>query len=146
MRATGSIRTATRWLSSSAIALVLAGCVTRTTTYYKPSEGEPRLDQDEFRQASDELLKVECPRLMGSNASATGQARIRVSYDRSGAVQQSQILRSSGDERIDTEWGALSARLQFEPQQGQTEDLRPGIITVGYSCAPNTAVTTLQLP
>lgn len=146
MRVTGSIRMATRWLCSSATALALAGCVTRTTTYYKPTEGEPRLDQDEFRQASDELLKVECPRLMGSNASATGQARIRVNYDRSGAVQQSQIVRSSGDQRIDTEWGALSARLQFDPQQGQTEDLRPGIITVGYSCAPNTAVTTLQLP
>ena len=146
MRVTGSIRTATRWLSCSAFALALAGCVTRTTTYYKPTEGEPRLNQDEFRQASDQLLKVECPRLMGSNASATGQARIRVSYDRSGAVQQSQILRTSGDERIDTEWGALTARLQFDPQPGQTEDLRAGILTVGYSCAPNTAVTTLQLP
>jgi TonB family protein len=120
--------------------------VTRTSTYYKPSEGEPRLDQDEFRQASDQLLKVECPRLMGSGNSAEGQARIRVRYDKSGAVQQSEILRSSGDSRVDTEWGALSARLQFDPQEGQTEDLRPGIITVGYSCAPNTAVTTLQLP
>ena len=146
MRVTGSSRTATRWLSCSAFALMLAGCVTRTTTYYKPTEGEPRLNQDEFRQASDQLLKVECPRLMGSNASAAGQARIRVSYDRSGAVQQSQILRTSGDERIDTEWGALTARLQFDPQAGQTEDLRAGILTVGYSCAPNTAVTTLQLP
>ncbi|HEX8851640.1 MAG TPA: hypothetical protein VF761_19085 [Gemmatimonadaceae bacterium] len=146
MRVTGSIRTATRWLSCSAFAFTLAGCVTRTTTYYKPTEGEPRLNQDEFRQASDQLLKVECPRLMGSGSSATGQARIRVSYDRSGAVQQSQILRSSGDERIDTEWGALTARLQFDAQEGQTEDLRAGILTVGYSCAPNTAVTTLQLP
>ncbi|HEX2780702.1 MAG TPA: hypothetical protein VHM30_14450 [Gemmatimonadaceae bacterium] len=124
----------------------MAACVTRTTTFYKPTEGESRLDQDQFRDASDQLLRVECPRLMGNTPSATGQARIRVQYDRSGAVQQSQVLRTSGDERIDTMWGALTARLQFDPQQGQTEDLRTGIITVGYSCAPNTAVTTLQLP
>jgi TonB family protein len=136
---------ATRWLCSSAAALSLAACVTHTTTYYKPSEGESRLDQDEFRQASDDLLKVECPRLMAPNASETGAAKIRVRYDRSGAVQQAEILHSSGDDRIDTMWGALAARLKFDPQEGQSEDLRAGIINVGYSCAPNTAVTTFQL-
>jgi hypothetical protein len=47
---------------------------------------------------------------------------------------------------MDTIWGALAARLQFDAQAGQTEDLRPGIINVGYSCAPNAAVTTLKLP
>jgi hypothetical protein len=73
-------------------------------------------------------------------------ARIRVQYDRSGAVQQAQILRTSGDKQVDTMWGALAARLKFDAQEGQTDDLRPGIITVGYSCAPNAAVTTLQLP
>ena len=66
--------------------------------------------------------------------------------DQSGAVQQSEILRTSGDKQIDTMWGALAARLKFDPQEGQTEALRPGIIRVGYSCAPNAAVTTLQLP
>ena len=148
MRATGSIRTATRWLSSSAAGLALAACVTHTTMYYKPTEGESRLDQDEFRQASDQLLGVECQRLMAGTdgKAATGEARIRLEYDQSGAVQQAQILRTSGDKQIDTMWGALAARLKFDPQEGQTEPIRPGIIRVGYSCAANAAVTTLQLP
>ena len=90
MRATGSIRMGTRWLCSSAAALALAACVTRTTTYYKPTEGESRLDQDEFRQASDQLLRVECQRLMAATdgKEATGEARIRLQYDQSGAVQE----------------------------------------------------------
>ena len=146
MRATGSTRMAMRWLCSSAAALAAAACVTHTTTYYKPPEGEPRLNQDEFREESDQLLRVECPRLLKGASVATGAASVRVQYDRSGAVQQAQIIRSSGDPQMDTIWGALAARLQFDPQEGQTEDLKPGILTVGYSCSPTYAATTLKLP
>jgi TonB family protein len=148
MPGTGSIPTAMRWRWSSAavVALLAAACVTRTTTYFTPTAGEARLTQDDLRDESDDFLAIECPRLMGSSRSATGQARIRVHYDRSGAVQRAEITKASGDDQIDAVWGALAARLQFEPQAGQTEDLRPGILTFGYSCAPGIATTTLQLP
>lgn len=148
MPGTGSIPTGMRWrcCSFGALLLVTAGCVTRTTTYFTPTAGEARLDQDELRDESDDFLSIECPRLMGGGTSATGQARIRVHYDRTGAVQRAEITRASGDDQIDAVWGALAARLQFQPQGEQTEDLRPGILVFGYSCAPGIATTTLQLP
>jgi hypothetical protein len=149
MRSTGSIRTATPWRWSSTalfLGLVASGCVHQTNTYYKPTAGDPRLSQDEVRDQSDDVLKIECPRLMGGHQSATGEARIRVEYDRSGAVQQAQITRASNDPQIDTVWGALAARLKFDAQAGQTEELKPAILTFGYSCSPTVAITTLQIP
>ena len=163
MHGTGSTRMATRWPSSDARSatratlgralslalvagsmIVAAGCRS-TSTYYLPSEGQPRLNQDEFRDASDQILSVECPRLMGTSDYATGEARARVYIDKSGAVQKIQFTRPSGDERMNTVWGGLGARLQFDPQEGQTEDLRAAMVTIGYSCGKGTALTTLQI-
>lgn len=164
MRTTGSIPTATRWPSSdagrgrrtlgltltrlallaSAATLGAAACKS-TSTYYLPTAGQPRLNQDEFRDASDQILTVECPRLMGSSSFATGEARARFYIDKSGAVQKVEFTRPSNDERMNTVWGGLAARLQFDPQEGQTEDLRAAMATIGYSCGKGTALTTLQL-
>lgn len=148
MPGTDSIPMATRWrwCSLGVLLLLSSACITRRTTYFTPTAGQPRLSQDDLRDQSDDYLAIECSRLMGTGNSATGQARIRVHYDRSGAVQRAEITRGSGDDQVDTVWGALAARLQFDPQAGQTEDLRPGILTFGYSCAPGIATTTLQLP
>lgn len=163
MHDTVSIRTATRWSSSdrgfaaratsgrtlsialvAAAMLALPGCRS-TSTYYVPTEGQPRLNQDEFRDASDQILSVECPRLMGTSDYATGEARARIYLDRSGAVQKMEFTRPSNDERMNTVWGGLGARLQFDPQEGQTEDLRASMITIGYSCGKGTALTTLKI-
>ena len=162
MHGTGSTRMATRWPSSdlrparatlgrslslalaAGVMLVAAGCRS-TSTYYLPTEGQPRLNQDEFRDASDQILSVECPRLMGTSDYATGEARARLYVDKSGAVQKIEFTRPSNDERMNTVWGGLGARLQFDPQEGQTEDLRAAMVTIGYSCGKGTALTTLQL-
>ena len=121
------------------------GACTRTSTYYVPTPGEERLTQDDFRDESDRLLSVECPRLMGTGNSATGEARARVQIDKSGAVQKVEFTRPSNDEQINTMWGALAARLKFDPQEGQTDELRTSMMTIGYSCGKGTALTTLQL-
>ncbi|HET9004332.1 MAG TPA: hypothetical protein VFN39_10080 [Gemmatimonadaceae bacterium] len=163
MHDTVSIRTATRWSSSdggsaaratsgralsialvAAAMLALPGCRS-TSTYYLPTAGQPRLNQDEFRDASDQILSVECPRLMGTSDYATGEARARIYLDRSGAVQKMEFTRPSNDERMNTVWGGLGARLQFDPQEGQTDDLRASMITIGYSCGKGTALTTLKI-
>lgn len=159
MSNTGSIRTATRWSSSearrtlgaaAAFALIgaaglVASACTRTSTYYVPTPGEARLNQEDFRDESDRFLSVECPRLMGTSGFASGEARARVQLDRSGAVQRVEFTRPSKDERINTVWGALAARLQFDPQEGQSDGLRTSMITIGYSCGKGTALTTLQI-
>ena len=158
MRNIGSIPTAMRWSSfearrriaaTAAIAVLgvgalAAGGCTRTSTYYVPTAGEARLTQDDFRDESDQLLSVECPRLMGTSGYASGEARARVQIDKSGAVQRVEFTRPTKDERINTVWGALAARLKFDPQEGQTDELRTSMMTIGYSCGKGTALTTLQ--
>ncbi len=142
MHSIGSIRMATRWSSSearrairsplgrtallalvAAASLAAAGCKS-TSTYYLPTTGAPRLNQDEFREASDQILRVECPRLMGTSDFASGEARARLYLDKSGAVQKMEYTRPSPDERMNTIWGGLGARLQSDPQEGQTDHLR----------------------
>jgi hypothetical protein len=132
-------------LALAGAVMLVAGACRSTSTYYVPTAGQPRLNQDEFRDASDQILRVECPRLMGTSDYATGEARARVYVDKSGAVQKIEFTRPSNDERMNTVWGGLGARLQFDPQEGQTEDLRAAMATIGYSCGKGTALTTLQL-
>jgi hypothetical protein len=122
-------------------------CTTRSTTYYTPSVGEPRLGTDELRAEGDRLLAIECPRLLGRSQSATAEARLAIDVDRSsGAVSRARLTRSTGDSRIDDLFGALAARLQFDPPADAKGTTVSETIGVGYSCSPQAAVTTLQLP
>ena len=143
MRNIDSIRLAMRWSLCSAVA-VAAACTT-TTRYYVPTEGEPRLTPNEVRDQSDALLTTQCPRLMGSNRFATGEARIIVELDRSGAVQKAQVTRTSGDEAMDAIFGALVARLQVDPPTGMNGDRGEHPIYIGYSCAPENNAITLNI-
>ena len=143
MRSTDSIRSAMRWSWCSALAL--AAACTSTTRYYVPTEGEPRLTPSEVRDQSDALLSTQCPRLMGSNRFATGEARIMTELDRSGAVQKAQVTRSSGDEAMDAIFGALIARLQVDPPSGMEGDRGQHPIYIGYSCAPENNAITLNI-
>ena len=143
MRSTDSIRSAMRWSWCSALALA-AACTT-TTRYYVPTEGEPRLTPSEVRDQSDALLSTQCPRLMGGNRFATGEARIKVELDRSGAVQKAQVTRSSGDDAMDAIFGALIARLQVDPPTGMDGDRGEHPIYIGYSCAPENNAITLNI-
>src|SRR5688500_11663140 len=143
MRSTDSIRSVMRWSWCSAF--VVAAACTTTTRYYVPTEGEPRLTPHEVRDQSDALLATQCPRLMGSNRFATGEARIIVELDRSGAVQKAQVTRTSGDEAMDAIFGALVARLQVDPPTGMNGDRGEHPIYIGYSCAPENNAITLNI-
>jgi hypothetical protein len=143
MRSTDSIRSAMRWSFCSAVALA-AACTT-TTRYFVPTEGEPRLTPNEVRDQSDALLAIQCPRLMGNNRYATGEARIMTELDRSGAVQKARVTRSSGDEGMDTIFGGLIARLQVDPPSGMSGDRGEHPIYIGYSCGPENHAITLNI-
>ena len=156
MRGTGSTPTGTRWPSCSArarralgrrsalalVAAAAAACVSSTTKYYVPTAGEDRLSTDEVRDRADDLLRIECPRLLGGGTAATGTARLTVDVGADGAVTRARVRSSSGDQRVDDIFGALAARLQVDPPGRGPTAAR---ITMGYSCAPNEAVTTVQL-
>ena len=143
MRSTDSIRSATRWSLCSAIAVM--GACTTTTRYYVPTEGEPRLTPNEVRDQSDALLSTQCPRLMGSERYATGEARIIVELDRSGAAHKARVTRSSGDKAMDDIFGALIARLQVDPPSGMNGDRGEHPIYIGYSCSPENNAITLNI-
>jgi hypothetical protein len=82
---------------------------------------------------------------MGSERFATGEARIMVELDRSGAVHKAQVTRTSGDETMDSIFGALVARLQVDPPTGMTGDRGEHPIYIGYSCAPENNAITLNI-
>ena len=153
MRDTGSTRTGTRWPSCRAswgalplvalLALPAAGCVTRTSRLYLPSEGQPRLSADDVRDRGDTFLRAECPRLMGSKSSAAGSANYALLVGADGGVREARVERTSGDERIDEIFGALAAQLTFPAPQPASSTTAG--VTIGYSCSPGIAVTTVEL-
>jgi TonB family protein len=110
-----------------------------------PTPGDSRLNTIEMKDQSDAMLRPQCPRLMDGSTAATGEARIMLQIDRSGAVQRARVVRSSGDRAMDDIFGALAARLQFDPPTGMSGTTGDHPIYVGYSCSPQMAVTTLNI-
>ena len=162
MRGTGSTRTAMRWSSSDrprllatrcvlrgawcvVAALSIAACVTTTSHYYVPSAGEERLNVDEARDALDQMLGAECPRLMEAKHPSAA-SNVLVDVDRGGAVVRAQLRNSTGDKRIDDIFGAIAARMHFEaPPANAKGDTQPGRLRIGYSCSATAAVSTVEL-
>jgi TonB family protein len=126
-------------------ALAAAGCVTSQTLYYVPTAGDSRLNTAQMKDQSDAFLRSQCPRLLEGNSTATGEARLMAEIDRSGAVQKARIVRTSGDQAMDDIFGALVARLQFDPPSNMNGETGSHPIYVGYSCSPEMAVTTLNI-
>lgn len=145
MPATGSTRTATRWWFCSVLLLVaaLAACTT-STTYYVPSAGDPRYGPDGARDELDRLLTLECPRLLAAGREISNPAKVLLDVAANGEVTRSHVAHSSGDDKVDTMIGAVTARLKFDPLA--TGATGTGELNVGYACsAGGGAVTTLEV-
>jgi TonB family protein len=142
MRAIVSIRTATRWLSCSA-ALALAACTT-TEQYYTPATDQPRMNTDLLRDRGHNLVRAECPRLLGVRQTVTGVAHIKVDVERGGEVRRATIVHSSGDERMDEIFGGLAAQLKVDPPENFRGETMPGTLRLGYSCSPTASTITVE--
>ena len=142
MRGTASTRTAMRWWSCS-IALAVAACST-TQTYFVPSADQPRLTTDLMRDRGHNIVRAECPRLLGVRQTATGVAHIRVDVESDGEVRRAMIAHSSGDERMDEIFGGLAAQLKVDPPANVTGETIPGTLKVGYSCSPTAGTITVE--
>ena len=121
-----------------------AACASHTTNYYKPTEGQERMSVDEARLKLDELLRVECPRLMSDGRLATGEGELKVEVDRDGNVQQAWVSRSVGDSKVDDLFAAVAATLEFESPSGMKNSTGTGRVKFGYACGQNSAVATLE--
>lgn len=142
MRAIASIHTATQCLFCSA-ALVLGACTTRQT-YYTPSEDQPRMTPDLLRDRGHNIVRAECPRLIGVNEMATGVAHIRLDVESNGDVRRAAIEHSSGDERMDEIFGGLAAQLKVDPPSGMNAETVPATVRIGYSCSRTSGTITLE--
>ena len=141
MRGTASTRTAMRWWSCS---LVLVLACTTTQQYYLPSEDQPRLTTDLMRDRGHNIVRAECPRLLGVRQTITGVAHIKVDVASDGAVRRATISHSSGDERMDEIFGGLAAQLKVDPPANAGSETIPGTLKLGYSCSPTAGTMTVE--
>ena len=142
MRGTASTRTAMRWWSYS-VALVIVACTT-TQQYFTPSDDQPRLTTALMRDRGHNIVRAECPRLLGVRQTATGVAHIRVDVESDGEVRRAMIAHSSGDERMDEIFGGLAAQLKVDPPANVRGETIPGTLKIGYSCSPTEGTITVE--
>jgi hypothetical protein len=131
-----------RWRFSSVVLAVVA-CTT-TQRYFLPSEDQPRLTTDLMRDRGHNIVRAECPRLLGVRQNVTGVAHIRVDVASDGAVRRALIAHSSGDERMDEIFGGLAAQLKVDPPGNGGSDTVPGTLKLGYSCSPTAGTITVE--
>jgi hypothetical protein len=131
-------------LAALALAGALGACVTRTERFYVPTEGAPRLDQNDVREESERFVRAECPRLMGETTSATGAATLKLTVAAGGEVREVRIERPSPDPQIDGIFGALAAQLELPPAQATGGDWTARV-RMGYSCAPGIGAATFEV-
>jgi TonB family protein len=142
MRGTASTRTAMRWWSCS-VGLAVVACTT-TQRYFTPSEDQPRLTTDLMRDRGHNIVRAECPRLLGVREAVTGVAHIRVDVESDGEVRRAMIAHSSGDERMDEIFGGLAAQLKVDPPANLRGETMPGTLRIGYSCSPTAGTITVE--
>ncbi|HET7459527.1 MAG TPA: TonB family protein [Gemmatimonadaceae bacterium] len=120
--------------------------MTQTSSYFVPTPGQSRLSTDDARDQIDAVLRAECPRLL-QEQKPTRTANVAVELDRTGDVQRARITQPSGDERMDEVFGAVAARLHFQPPAAADvkNDSAPGRLRMGYSCAKDAAVGTIEI-
>jgi TonB family protein len=123
--------------------LALVACTT-TQTYFMPSDDQPRLTTDLMRDRGHNIVRAECPRLLGVRESATGVAHIRVDVAPNGEVRRAMIAHSSGDERMDEIFGGMVAQLKVDPPSNINGETIPGTIKLGYSCSPTAGTITVE--
>ncbi len=148
MGTTGFIRTATRWLSCSAVAFagVTAACAAGTVRVYEPPQTAARISPVEMRARLAEMMVIECPRLLGSRDQRRGAVTIGLALDSAGRVERASIRRGSGDATFDDIAGGLAARLTLAPDARvlAAPPAPPGL-TVLYACAPTAADVRVQI-
>ena len=128
-----------------AMLLVAAACVHTVTRYYLPDAKNPRFDLDAATQTLDQYLRVQCPERLAANKPQSGDVRVTVLTDTTGAVTRAELVSSSGDELLDGLFGTVAAQLKVDSLRATTKTSATRRLRMGYSCAPNVAASTLEV-
>ena len=124
---------------------VMAACVHTVTRYYLPDAHNPRFDADGATQVLDQYLGVQCPERLAAKKPASGDVRLTITTDTSGAVTQAELTSSSGDDMIDGLFGTVAAQLKVDSLRAPKPPAATRHVHMGFSCAPSAAVATLEL-
>lgn len=141
---------AMRWLwckvAPTATALGLAtACVSTVTHYYLPDARNPRFDVASATQTLDQYLRVQCPERLAAKKPDSGEARLTIETDTSGAVTRAELLSSTGDEMLDGMFGTVAAQLKVDSLRATSAGTAKRRVRLGFSCGENSAVSTLEL-
>ncbi len=126
-------------------AVLLAACVSSVTRYYVPDPRNPRFDAEGATQTLDQYLRVQCPERLAAKKAESGDVRLTIQTDTSGAVTRAELLSSTGDEMLDGMFGTVAAQLKIDSLRATGAATATRRARIGFSCAPNTAVSTLEL-
>src|SRR4030095_8068930 len=109
----GPLSGTARFVASLGMTIALA-CFHTVTRYYVPDARSPRFDTDEAARVLDEYLHVQCPERRAAKKPESGDARLTITTDTSGAVTRAELVSSSGDEMLDGLFGTVAAQLQVD--------------------------------
>jgi len=123
----------------------VAACVSTVTRYYLPDAKNPRFELDDAAQTLDQYLRVQCPERLAAKKSESGDVRVTVLTDTSGAVTRAELVSSSGDELLDGLFGTVAAQLKVDSLKATTRATASRQLRMGFSCAPNAAAATLEV-
>jgi hypothetical protein len=126
------------------IVLCTVACVHTVTRYYLPDEHNPRFDADRATQVLDSYLQVQCPQRIAAKKPQSGDARLTLLTDTSGAVTRAELVTSTGDEMLDGLFGTVAAQLKVDSLRATSTPI-PRQLHVGFSCSDSAAVSTLEL-
>ena len=135
-------------LTMLAVAVSLSSvfsCVSTVTRYYLPDARNPRFELDGATQTLDQYLRVQCPERLAAKKSESGDVRITIRTDTTGAVTRAELVSSSGDELLDGLFGTVAAQLKVDSLRATTAAPGTRRLRMGFSCAPNAAVATLEV-
>ena len=124
---------------------VALGCVHTVTRYYVPDANNPRFDTDGATQVLDQYLAVQCPQRLTAKKPESGDVRLTITTDTSGAVTRAELTSSSGDELLDGLFGTVAAQLKVDSLRATKKPFDTRRLRMGFSCAPNAAVATLEV-
>jgi hypothetical protein len=129
----------------AAAVVMAASCVSTVTRYYLPNAQNPRFDAEGATRMLDQYLRIQCPERLAAKKPESGDVRVTVQADTSGAVTRAELTSTTGDDVLDDLFGTVAAQLKVDSLRATATPLATRRLRLGFSCAPNTAVATLEL-
>ena len=110
---------------------IVLACVHTVTRYYLPDANNPRFDTDRATRVLDEYLSVQCPARVAAKKPESGDVRLTIDVDTTGAVTRAELVTSSGDEMLDGLFGTVAAQLKVDSLRPTSKSLATRRLRLG---------------